>query len=86
MNKDIIQTLRNFANSGVWDIIRDEIFEPLIDNVKDVSIPFKVGDKEIEPEKAFLAKALTAQKLKGIVETFNRLQNSNIKAKDIDFE
>ena len=86
MNKDIITTLKNFANSGVWDIIRDEVFEPLIDNVKDVSIPFKVGDKEIEPEKAFLAKALTAQKLKGIVEMFDRLQNPKVKVKDINFE
>jgi len=86
MNKDIIQTLRNFANSGVWDIIRDEIFEPLIDNVKDVSIPFKVGDKEIEPEKAYLAKALTTEKLKGIVEMFDRLQSPKVKAKDINFE
>jgi len=86
MEKDVLQTLRNFANSGVWDIIRDEIFEPLIDNVKDVSIPFKLGDKVIEPEKAYLAKALTTEKLKGIVEMFDRLQSPKVKAKDINFE
>ena len=86
MNKDILRTLKNFANSGTWDIIRDEIFEPLIDNVKDVSIPFKVGDETIEPEKAFLAKTLTTQKLKGIVEMFDRLQNPKVKVKDINFE
>ena len=86
MNKDILRTLKNFANSGTWDIIRDEIFEPLIDNVKDVSIPFKIGDETIEPEKAFLAKTLTTQKLKGIVEMFDRLQNPKVKVKDINFE
>ena len=86
MKKDVLQTLRNFANSGVWDILRDEVFEPLIDKVKDVSVPFKIGDKVIEPEKAYLAKTLTTQKLKGIVEMFNRLQNPNVKAKEINFE
>jgi len=86
MNKDILRTLKNFANSGTWDIIRDEVFEPLIDNVKDVSIPFKIGDETIEPEKAFLAKTLTTQKLKGIVEMFDRLQNPKVKVKDINFE
>jgi len=86
MNKDILQSLKGFANSGIWDIIRDEVFEPLLDNVKDVSIPFKIGDEIIEPEKAYLAKTLTAQKLKGVIDMFNRLQNSNIKAKEINFE
>jgi hypothetical protein len=51
-----------------------------------VSIPFKVGDKEIEPEKAYLAKALTSQKLKGIIEMFDRLKNPDTKAKEINFE
>ena len=86
MDKDVLNTLKNFANSGTWDIIRDEVFEPLIDNVKDVSIPFKLGDKVIEPEKAYLAKALTTEKLKGIVEMFDRLQSPKVKAKDINFE
>lgn len=86
MNKDILNSLQGFANSGVWDIIRDEVFEPLIDSVKDVSKPFKVGGEEIEPEKAYLAKALTTQKLKEIVEMFNRLKKPNVKAKDINFE
>ena len=86
MNKDILQVLKNFANSGIWDIIREEVFEPLLDNVKDVSIPYKLGGKEIEPEKAYLAKALTAQKLKGIIETFDRLKSSNVKANEINFE
>ena len=86
MNKDILQVLKNFANSGTWDIIREEVFEPLLNNVKDVSIPFKIGDKEIEPEKAYLAKALTSQKLKGIIEMFDRLKSSNVKVKEINFE
>ncbi len=86
MNKETLQVLKTFANSGVWDIIRGEVFEPLLDNVKDVSIPFKVGEKEIEPQEAYMAKALTAQKLKEIVEVFDRLKKSNVKATEINFE
>jgi len=86
MEKDILKVLQNFANSGSWDIVKENIFFPLIDSVKDVSRPFKIGDKEIEPEKAYLAKVLTTQKLNEIVETLDRLQSGKGKIEDIDFE
>lgn len=86
MKKETLKVLQSFANSGIWDLIRDDILYPLLDSIKDVSQPLRIGDKEVDPEKAYMGKVLAAQKFQEFIDKIDRIQKGKSGIKDINFE
>jgi len=76
MDKATQESLMGLVNSGIWQILRDELIGPTISNYADVSIPFKYGDKELEGTDSYYAKVGATVALKELVKTINRMKKS----------
>jgi len=85
MDKLTQESLSGLVNSGIWEILRDDLIEPMASKFADVSIPFKYGDKELEGTDAYYAKVGATTALKELVKNVNRLKKSKAKQSE-DFE
>lgn len=83
MRVDILQEL---ANSGFWDVLKEDILVPLIDEIKDVTNPLEINGRKLDAEKCYYAKALTAARLKQLVATLDRLKQDKNSTSGEDFE
>lgn len=85
MNKSEIEVIKNFAKSSQWDIVKDNLLLPALDNIKDVSQPLKIDGENIEASEAYLAKSLAAKKLKSIIrfiDTLDSKKSNTLKKED----
>ena len=80
MSKEHAESLRDFANSPMWDEFRDEFLKDYINKYMDVSIPFKYGDIQLEGADAFYAKVGATTALQDMIHTINRYKKSPSKS------
>jgi hypothetical protein len=85
MNDKIRNALISFANTTLWDTIRDEVIEELAREYRDVSRPFRYGDEQLTGVDAFYAKVGASEALSTLIKIINRLKKSK-GSKPIDFE
>jgi len=85
MDKLTQESLSGLVNSGIWEILRDDLIGQMAKQYADVSIPFKYGNKELEGTDAYYAKVGATIALKELVKSVNRLKKSKSKQTE-DFE
>lgn len=68
------KALINLANSGMWEIIRDDFLTEELNNIKDVTTPIGVTEKNVvlTVENIYAAKLLAAKRLSKIINVINR--------------
>ncbi len=86
MNELTIKALKNFSNSAQWEIIKGGYLMPMLNDIRDVTKPFKVGDEIIDAEYAYYAKGLTAIKMKEFIDTVDRMRDNMNSTSSEDFE
>ena len=77
MNKNEVEVIKNFATSNQWDVIREKLFIPYLDSLRDVNTPLHLDDIKVEPSEAFLAKQLASNKLKEIIKSIDSLSQKS---------
>lgn len=85
MDAKIKEGIKSFANTNLWDVLRDELIKPLADEYKDVSRPFRYGDTELQGPDAYYAKVGATESLKELIKIINTLKRSK-PVKSEDFE
>lgn len=83
MRRDILQ---DFANSAFWEVLKEDLLVPLIDEVKDVTQPLVINGVKLKAEDCYYTKALTAARLKQLVSTLDRLKQEKNSTSSEDFE
>lgn len=74
--------LKQFANSGMWDVVKEELFEVELDKIRDVRN--NLGD--IPAKDAYRAKILASKAIENIIKTIDLLKNSSGSNKAINYE
>ena len=86
MKKNEIDIIKNFAQSTQWEIIKDKLFTPYLNSLRDVSTPLNLDDVKVEPSEAFLAKQLASRKLDEVIKSIDSLsQKSKTTIKNEEF-
>lgn len=74
-----ISKFQSFASSELWTSLKEDLIEELAREFKDVSKPFKYGEKELEGVDAYYAKVGASIALSTLVSVINKLRKSEPK-------
>ncbi len=64
--------LKRFANSGMWELIKEEIFIPELDEIRDV----RTRLNNVSAKDAYEAKILASESLQKIIDRIDRLREN----------